>query len=152
MRASSVLGVVASILATVAQASPLTSSSNLKEVRAVPVENGRIVFYGVESELKEAAAAAERRQSCGANIVACDTRHEAYVNTCNQLGAYMNDNPEALVGSTERSICKELDENNKCCVSWANGATFRIKELSPAFDASRRCDGSAHANLVSARA
>jgi hypothetical protein len=50
MRASSVLGIVASILATVAQASPLTSSSNLKEVRAVPVDNGRIAFYGVEPE------------------------------------------------------------------------------------------------------
>jgi hypothetical protein len=146
---------IAGLLAAVAHASPLsTTPSNLKQLRSIPHETGKIVFYGVDSPLKEAATNADisRRATCGDNIVSCDKKHEAYTNTCDTLGSYLIAHRDDQVSSKDRSICHELDGNNRCCVSWATGIDFAVRDLISAFDASRRCDGAAHENLISARA
>jgi hypothetical protein len=149
---ASVFTIIAAVLGTIAQASPATSSSNLKAVRSIPVENGKLVFYGVDSTPNAHAIDIERRATCGDNIVSCDKKHEAWINTCEQLRSNLKGRENDLISKNDRKICHELGGNNRCCVSWANGVDFAVKDLFPAFDASMRCNGAAHPNLISARA
>ncbi|KAH8707565.1 hypothetical protein GQ44DRAFT_763646 [Phaeosphaeriaceae sp. PMI808] len=148
---ASVFTVIVTILATAAQASPATSS-NLKAVRSIAVDGGKLVFYGVDSTPKARDVDIERRATCGDNIVSCDKKHEAWINTCQQLRSNLSGREGEQVSSKNKKICYELGGNNRCCVSWANEVNFAIRDLFPAFDASMRCNGAAHANLISARA
>jgi hypothetical protein len=148
----SVATVIVATLVSMSQAGPVTAPSSLKVLRSIPVEKGNLVFYGVDSPLEARAVDLERRETCGDNIISCDDHHEAWVNTCVELRDILGGREGDQISANDHKICHELGGNNRCCVSWANGINFTVRDLFPAFDASMSCNGAANANLISARA
>ena len=146
----SAFAIFVTTLAALTQAGPVTSALSMKLLDSIPLEEGKIVFYGYASELEARAVdhTFEICANCGDKDLSCDSSHEACVKTCYLLRQELVSRQNEDLGAGNRRIRHELDSRNRCCVSWASGISLKIGDLIPGFYSGYKCNGNKRANFI----
>ena len=95
------------------------------ELHREKTSNGSLIYLGPPEKshiVREEVPRLEERELCQkAQSIACDTKHTARNQLCDELVTELFADPTILIGQSPRQVCylgNGGDGNSYCCVSW----------------------------------